>query len=127
MKISFLVASIIIFLQPFALAEDSHHSNFSERHASDKTSEAAITLAVEDGTPAPLRLILEQCLKIALEQNRKRTVSALSVNIAEYQHKQALSAYWPRLMLNSSYSRLDEDVKFIFPEETSNYSASQMN
>lgn len=123
-RIFFLVASIIIYLQPFALAEDSHNPNFSEHYALNKTSEAARKVVVEDGTQAPLSLTLEQCLKIALEQNRQRTVSSLAVKIAECQHKQALSAYWPRLMLNSSYSRLDEDLEFIFPEETSQYTIS---
>ncbi len=126
MKIFFLVASIILYLQPFALAEDSHDTIVSELYSINKTSETARTVLVEEGTPTPppLSLSLEQCLKIALEQNRQRTVSALAVKIAEYQHKQALSAYWPRLMLNSSYSRLDEDLEFIFPEETSNYTIS---
>ncbi len=120
-RILFLVAGIIIYLQPFALAEDSHNTNFSKHSTFNKTSETAKTLVVEDGTCPILSLTLEQCLNIALEKNRQRTVSALAIKIAECQHKQALSSYWPRLMLTSSYSRLDEDLEFIFPEETSVY------
>jgi len=114
-RLFFRVASIIISLHSFALAEDNLNTIFSEHEPSHKPFKTAKT---------PLRLTLEQCLKIALEKNKQRTVSELSVKIAEYQHKQAMSSYWPRLMLNSSYSRLDEDVEFIFPEETSDYTIS---
>ena len=68
-----------------------------------------------------LTVDLEKCIDIALARNHRRKVSRLSVSIAEQQHSQALSAYWPKLLLNSSYHRTDEDVNFIFPEETSQY------
>jgi len=38
---------------------------------------------------------LEECLDIALKNNRQRLVSKFAIDIAEAQHKQALSAYWP--------------------------------
>jgi len=67
---------------------------------------------------------LEECLDIALKNNRHRLVSKFSIEIAEAQHKQALSAYWPQLKIGVSATRLDEDVNFIFPEETSTYAIS---
>lgn len=67
---------------------------------------------------------LEECLDIALKNNRHRLVSNFAIEIAEAQHKQALSAYWPQLKIGVSATRLDEDVNFIFPEETSNYTIS---
>ncbi len=119
-----LLVSLIIYLHSFALAEDSHNTNFSEHDTLNKSSEPAKKVVSDDGNQAPLSLSLDQCLKIALEQNRHRSVSVLAVKIAECQHREALSSYWPRLMLNSSYSRLDEDLEFIFPEETSDYTIS---
>ena len=67
---------------------------------------------------------LEECLDIALKNNRQRLVSKFAIEIAEAQHKQALSAYWPQLKVGVSATRLDEDVNFIFPEETSTYTIS---
>ena len=74
---------------------------------------------------APLTsLSLQDCIAIALELNRRRAVFALNIKIAQYRHKQALSSYWPRLLINSTYSRMDEDIDFIFPEETADYTIS---
>lgn len=64
---------------------------------------------------------LEECLHIALEHNRKRHVSRYTIEIAEAQYKQALSAYWPQLKATVSASRRDEDYNFLFPEETTAY------
>ncbi len=68
----------------------------------------------------PLRF--EECLDLALEHNRHRPVAQLAVEIAEAQHGQALSAYWPRAVGSSALARRDQDPLFIFPEETSSYS-----
>ena len=46
--------------------------------------------------------LLEQCLEIALQENRKRPASLAAVTFAEAQHRQALSAYWPQLTLTAS-------------------------
>ncbi len=64
---------------------------------------------------------LERCIEIALEKNRRRSVSALAVEIARHQQKQALSSYWPKLVLGSKFTQMDEELNFIFPQETSNY------
>ncbi len=65
-------------------------------------------------------LSLNECLTIALEKNRHRQVSLASIEIAESQHRQALSSYWPQLTMVSSASRRDEAPNFIFPSESFN-------
>jgi hypothetical protein len=75
----------------------------------------------EDVVKDVLTVNLEKCLNIALENNRQRRVSQSAIEIAEAQHKQALSAYWPQLKLEVSATRMDEDMNFIFPQETSSY------
>jgi outer membrane protein TolC len=66
-------------------------------------------------------LTLSQCIDIALEQNHKRRISKLAVDTAEYQHKQALSSFWPQVTVDAAYTQQDEDVNFIFPSNTYNY------
>jgi len=78
--------------------------------------------AGEEEAKAPLRsLSLEECIDIALDSNRRRLVSRLGIEIAETQHRQALSAYWPQVVLTSAFTRRDDDPVFIFPEETETY------
>ncbi|GAK60628.1 outer membrane efflux protein [Candidatus Vecturithrix granuli] len=64
---------------------------------------------------------LEECLKLAFEQNRQRQVSRAAIARAEAQHQQALSSYWPQVTATLSASRRDEDSNFLFPEEISTY------
>jgi outer membrane protein TolC len=66
-------------------------------------------------------LTLSQCIEIALEQNSKRRISKLAVDTAEFQHRQALSSFWPQVTFDVAYNQLDEDVNFIFPENTYSY------
>jgi len=63
-------------------------------------------------------LTLQQCIDVALQKNRFRNVSRYSVEIAEAQHRQALSAYWPQLSGKATYSIMDQDPNFIFPSNT---------
>ena len=67
-----------------------------------------------------LHLTLDECLSIALENNRQRRVSRSAVAIAEEQHRQALSAYWPSVSLKVSAARMDEAPNFIFPSNVTN-------
>lgn len=60
-------------------------------------------------------LSLEQCVETALKNNRRRPVSRFAVAIAEAQHQQALSAYWPQVTVTGGYTHLDEPPNFIFP------------
>jgi outer membrane protein TolC len=65
-----------------------------------------------------LRLDLDRCLEIAWKNNQRRPASQYSLQAAEAQHKQALSAYWPNFSVKSVYTQLDEAPNFIFPART---------
>lgn len=69
-----------------------------------------------------LYLTLQDCLDIALKNNKLLRVSEMGISIAQAQHKQALSSYWPQINLQSAIMHLDQAPNFIFPEETSTYS-----
>lgn len=79
---------------------------------------ASVAFGVDGGgsaaAKAPLVLDYGACVNIALANNRTRAISALAVDMAELQHSQALSSYWPSLMINASMSRFDEGPDFIF-------------
>lgn len=60
-------------------------------------------------------LTLQDCIDLALENNHTRAASRFSIEIAEAQHRQATSAYWPQVGLKAAYSIMDEDPNFIFP------------
>jgi outer membrane protein len=80
----------------------------------------SMTLWAQSADP----LTMDQCIAIALEHNAQRRISLLGIETAEAQLKQALSAYWPQLSFESAYARLDDDLNFIFPRETSSYTIS---
>jgi len=63
---------------------------------------------------------LQECIDIALKNNFNSAASKQEIEIAEFQYKQALSAYWPQLLFNSSFSRLSDDPNFIFPPQPMN-------
>ena len=84
--------------------------------------ETAVSGTVSEAGPGSLDL--EACIEIALENNRHRPASRLAVEIAEAQHRQALSARWPQVSLTTALTRRDDDPVFIFPEETSTYAIS---
>ena len=58
---------------------------------------------------------LEQCLNEAQQNNHRRPASRFAVAAAEAQHRQALSGYWPQVMLKGGYQRMDEAPNFVFP------------
>jgi outer membrane protein TolC len=60
-------------------------------------------------------LTLKDCLDTALEKNHSRGVSRMSLEIAEAQHRQALSGYWPQIGAKAAYSIMDHDPNFVFP------------
>lgn len=60
-------------------------------------------------------LSLQECIDIALRNNRLRPASRFAVEAAEAQHRQALSAYWAQLAVKSAYTTMDEDPNFTFP------------
>lgn len=58
---------------------------------------------------------LEECLAVAMQKSRRRPASRLAVVMAEAQHRQALSGYWPQIGATAGFRRLDESPNFIFP------------
>jgi outer membrane protein len=69
--------------------------------------------------PPPLDSVVEMrlddCLAAAMQHNRQRPASQFAVAIAEAQHRQALSGYWPQAALRAGYQRMDEAPDFLFP------------
>ncbi|MGD9364507.1 MAG: TolC family protein [Desulfobacteraceae bacterium] len=84
----------------------------------ENAAEAAETTSRQLLSP----LTPSRCIEIALEQNHKHRISRLAVETAEYQHKQALSSFWPQVTFDAAYIQQDEDINFIFPSNTYNYS-----
>jgi len=79
-------------------------------------STAARPAAAQDAKSRSTRLLtLQDCLALAVENNRRRPVSLLNLRIAEAQLGQALSSYWPQLEGRILLSRMDEDPIFTFP------------
>lgn len=70
------------------------------------------TVAVLDGDRV---MSLDDCLTTALQNNHRRPASRFAVAVAEAQHHQALSGYWPQLKLQAGYQRMDEAPNFLFP------------
>ena len=62
-----------------------------------------------------MELPLAECLNIALQNNHRRPASRFAVAVAEAQHRQALSGYWPHLHLKAGYQRMDQPPNFVFP------------
>ena len=70
---------------------------------------------------APLqKFSLERALSTALENNRLKSISQKSVQIAEQQYQQAVSAQWPSLSLNASFQRRDQGPTFEYPAQSFN-------
>ncbi|MFH0725133.1 MAG: TolC family protein [Pseudomonadota bacterium] len=67
------------------------------------------------GAPATTELSLDACLDAALKNNHRRPASMFAVAMAEAQHRQALSGYWPQVNVRGAYQRMDEASNFIFP------------
>jgi outer membrane protein len=80
---------------------------------------------LKDDPPATART-LDECISAALENNHRRPVSALAVAVAEAQHRQVLSGYWPQIGLKGGYMRMDESFNFLFPETSVELRAQTM-
>jgi outer membrane protein len=72
-------------------------------------------------------LTLEECLNAAMENSHRRPASVFAVAMAEAQHRQALSGYWPQVNLRGAYQRLDEAPNFIFPATSFTIPAQSIN
>lgn len=75
-------------------------------------------------TPGSAALTLQQCIDSALESNHSRIASRYGIEVAEAQHRQALSGYWPQIGAKANYSIMDEDPNFIFPSKSMQIPAS---
>jgi outer membrane protein TolC len=60
-------------------------------------------------------LTLDQCLRFALENNHRRPATALGLQIAEAQHRQALAGYWPQLSIEAGFQHASQTPDFQFP------------
>jgi outer membrane protein TolC len=74
--------------------------------------------SLDQSAPLFTKLTIQDCIDLALRNNHARSASRYSIEIAEAQHRQALSAYWPQVGVKATYSILDEDPNFIFPGST---------
>lgn len=63
-------------------------------------------------------LSLSECLRIAMEKNHSRPASQFAVAIAEAQHRQALSAYWPQINAKGGVDEMSSSPNFIYPAST---------
>lgn len=98
-----ILISVLLTCTKATLADDA----FAEQDESDQ---------IKKELQAKTQIInLQECIDIALKNNRHRLISKASVDVAEFQHKQAKSAYWPQLNLEVSATRMDENPNFIFP------------
>ena len=81
------------------------------------TASAADAPAAPEKTSAPAvrELTVSQCLDEALLNNHRRPASKFAVAMAEAQHRQVLSGYWPQVGATAGYQRMDEAPDFIFP------------
>ncbi len=70
---------------------------------------------------------LEDCLRTAMETNRRRPASRFALAMAEAQHRQALAGYWPQVTAKTGWFRLDESPNFIFPASTMYVPAQTVN
>lgn len=63
-----------------------------------------------------LGLSLEECTDIALKNNRQHPASRFTIEIAEAQHKQSLSIYWPKLLVHSAYTIVASHFSISIPK-----------
>lgn len=71
--------------------------------------------APDPASPAGPVLTLDQCLRSAMENNHRRPATALGLEIAEAQHRQALAGYWPQLSLQAGFQHDSKQPDFLFP------------
>ncbi len=90
---------------------------FSQKNGDSKQTTTAPTVR-------PKQLTLRQCIDLALKNNRKHTISKLQIQVAEAQHRQALSSFWPQLTFQSALIRMDKDPVFLYPKESATYEVS---
>jgi outer membrane protein TolC len=88
----------------------------------------ALVLAAAPAARAEARVLsLDDCIRVALERNHRRPASQFAIQLAEAQHRQALSAYWPQAKARAGLLRTDEAPNFIFPASQMGIPAQSAN
>lgn len=60
------------------------------------------------------KLTLEDCIRLAMDKHQSVGISEASLDIAEAQHQQAMSAYWPQLSAQSNASMAEKNTTYSF-------------
>ncbi|MDQ7817528.1 MAG: TolC family protein [Melioribacteraceae bacterium] len=63
-----------------------------------------------------LKLNLQKCIELALENNNSRTSFNYGEKIAQAKLKQAKSGHYPSLDIAASFYRMDEDPNYVIPD-----------
>ena len=58
------------------------------------------------------KLSLDDCIHIAMEKHQSLGISDATLEMAEAQYQQAMSAYWPQIAAQSNARRADQDTTF---------------
>ncbi len=92
----------------------------------------SLTLAAQESAP-PVppgitveSLSLNECIERALAGNHRHKISQFAVALAEAQHREALSGYWPQLKLQGGIQRSDQPINFLLPNQTVPIPAQQI-
>jgi outer membrane protein TolC len=80
-------------------------------------AEEATAPPVTSGFPKT-PLSLQDCIEIARDKSHARLASRFSMEIAEAQHRQALSGHFPQLTDKAVYNVMDQDPNFVFPAKS---------
>jgi outer membrane protein TolC len=60
-------------------------------------------------------LSLDDCLRMARENNHSRPASQFAVAMAEAQHRQALAGYWPQVSVKGGITAMEHPLDFAYP------------
>lgn len=114
-----LVTALSCLAAAPALARDADPAR--ERGAACTPCAASRPRHPESAQSPSRPLELAQCIALALRNNAAPAAAREGLAIAEAQHRQALSAYWPQLAATYTQTRLDRDPAFVYPEDSFNY------
>ena len=71
-----------------------------------------VTVSAEPGQPK--KLTLDDCIRIAMAKHQSVGISEANLAMAEAQHQQAMSAYWPQLSVQSNASMAEKSTTYSF-------------
>ena len=76
---------------------------------------AAAAARIRDGASSE-RLSLERCVELALRNSHRRKAAASETEVAVARNGQARSGRFPEVSAGATFTRLDQDPNFVFPE-----------